>query len=440
MSWNSKYAIFMLLSTIITYVSGILIDKEQDRKKSKKWVVLSIIINLMILFIFKYYTFIIDNINFLLAKIKITQIPNSLNLILPIGISFYTFQALSYTIDVYRKDTKVEKNFAKYALFVSFFPQLVAGPIEKSKNMLFQFSEEHKFSKERLHKGILTIGIGVFYKLVIADRIAPYVDMIYDNITKYQLLPGAWLVYTISTILFAFQIYFDFKAYTTIAKGSAYVLGYDLSDNFNRPYLATSIKDFWKRWHMSLTSWFKDYLYIPLGGNKKGFWRTQLNILIVFLISGLWHGAAWHFVIWGLLHAMYLILENLLRKSDKIKLKNNFIKRFITFILICFAWIFFRANSVADAITIIKKIFTFSKVSKVTFIKFDSIEFIILGIYLTIVFIGDFISTKFDLYKEFIKRNIVLRWIFYYTLIFSIIIFGFYGSGFNSQQFIYFQF
>ncbi|MGN0967308.1 MAG: MBOAT family O-acyltransferase [Candidatus Coprovivens sp.] len=441
MCWNPKYALLMLFSTFITYLSGILIGKSKTTKQKKICVALSFIINLGILFLFKYYGFILDSLNAILNPLFSLTIPKTLDLLLPIGISFYTFQALSYTMDVYRKDVKIEKNFFKYALFVSFFPQLVAGPIEKSKDLLDQFNHEHKFNWDNLHKGLLLIAIGFFYKLVIADRAAIVVNQIYNNLGNYTNGGGLYLI--IATVLFAIQIYFDFNAYSTIAKGSAKVLGYELSTNFNKPYISTSIKDFWKRWHISLTSWFREYLYFPLGGSRKGFVRTQINILIVFLVSGMWHGAAWTFFIWGLLHAIYQIIENIIakyKKPTKNTLPKTIIKMITTFILVTFAWIFFRANTVSDAFTIIGNLFDFGMVIDLSLLGTTILELIILLVSFLIVYILELLSTKYDISKIFYERNIIIRWIFYYILIFTIIIFGIYGPGFDATEFIYFQF
>ena len=443
MSWNTKYALLMLFSTAVTYASGILIGKSDSSQKKKIWVAISIVINIFILFLFKYYTFMIDTINRIFSMVNLIQLPNTLNLLLPVGISFYTFQALSYTIDVYRNDVKIEKNFIRYALFVSFFPQLVAGPIEKSKDLLKQFEEVHKFEWDNVKTGLLLIGIGVFYKLVISDRVAIAVNMVYNNVNDFT--NGGGFYFIVATILFAFQIYFDFNAYSTIAKGSAKVLGYELMTNFNKPYFATSIKEFWRRWHISLSSWFKEYLYFPLGGSKKGFWRTQLNLFIVFLVSGLWHGAALTFVIWGCIHGIYQVIGNLIRKYIKeYKITKTKIFRaiqvFVTFILVNFAWIFFRANSLTDAITVISNLFNFGQDISIYYLGLGSRSAKILIITLAITFLLELISNKVDLKKWIQSRNIVIGWCFYYVLIFTIVIFGIYGPGYSSQEFIYFQF
>lgn len=312
MSWNPKYAILIALSTFITYISSIFIQKYNDQKRivlKKVCLAGSIVSNLSILCLFKYANFIIINISKLLSILNIGIIERRLDLLLPVGISFYTFQALSYTIDVYRGEIKAETNIFKYALFVSFFPQLVAGPIERSKNLLCQINNIDHISVwnfEQVKRGFLLIMWGLFQKLVIADRAALLVNTVFQHYQNYGFLE----IFT-AAILFAFQIYCDFGGYTNIARGSACVMGFHLMNNFRQPYLAQNIKDFWRRWHISLTSWFTDYLYIPLGGNRNLRHRKYLNILIVFGVSGLWHGASWNFIVWGLLHAIYQIIGDI---------------------------------------------------------------------------------------------------------------------------------
>lgn len=301
MCWNTKYALILLFSTAVTYVGGILISKankvEDNRKKiiyKKVFVALSFIINLSILFLFKYFDFAIDNINRILAVLNIQLLNPKFDVVLPVGISFYIFQALGYTVDVYREDVKAERNFLKYALFVSFFPQLVAGPIERSKNLLEQMYEKHYFEAQRVKDGLLLMIWGGFQKIVIADRIAIVVDTIFNKFPEYG---GMYII--VAAILFAFQIYCDFSGYSIIAVGAAKVMGFRLMENFNAPYFSMSISEFWRRWHISLSTWFKDYVYIPLGGNRKGKIRKYINIMIVFFVSGLWHGASWNYIVWG---------------------------------------------------------------------------------------------------------------------------------------------
>lgn len=310
MSWQPKYALLIALSTIITYASGILIEQYRKQKKPtamKLCVAGSLISNLGILCLFKYGNFILANLTAFASTLGITVADRHLDLLLPVGISFYTFQALSYTIDVYRGDTddgiRTEKNILKYALFVSFFPQLVAGPIERSKNLLRQIQNIEYipvWNFDRVRDGFFLMIWGLFQKLVIADRASLLVNNVVNHYQKY-----GFIELLIAMILFAFQIYCDFGGYTNIARGAAQVMGFSLTNNFRQPYLAVNIKDFWRRWHISLTSWFTDYLYIPLGGNRKGTLRKYLNVFIVFSISGLWHGASWNFVVWGVLHGIF---------------------------------------------------------------------------------------------------------------------------------------
>lgn len=292
MCWNAGYIVLILYSTVITFIGGLFIEK--NRSKKNFIVAGSFILNLAVLFYFKYFNFGIGLLAKLLAYAHISVNVPQFDIILPVGISFFTFQALSYTVDVYRGEIFAEKNFFKYALFVSFFPQLVAGPIERSKNLMKQICEPKSFDFDRARDGILLMLWGYFLKVVLADRIAIFVDTVYGDVNTYS---GYYIV--LATILFAFQIYCDFAGYSIIAMGTAKVLGIQLMDNFESPYLAASVAGFWRHWHISLTSWFRDYLYIPLGGNKKGKIRKYANEMIVFFASGLWHGASISFVIWG---------------------------------------------------------------------------------------------------------------------------------------------
>lgn len=302
MCWNAKYIVLMLFSTIITYVSGLIIEKIKSNSWSiekkifykKVSVAVSFFLNLMVLFYFKYINFALGTLKAMLHIVNVDLSVPAFDIMLPVGISFYTFQALSYTVDVYRGDIYAEKNFFRYALFVSFFPQLVAGPIERSKNLLKQLAIPKKFNFDSAKEGCLLMIWGYFLKIVLADRIAIFVDVVYNDFEKFG---GYYLI--VATLLFAIQIYCDFGGYSVIAIGAAKILGIDLMENFNTPYLSKSVSEFWRRWHISLSSWFKDYLYIPLGGNRKSRLRKNINLMIVFLVSGLWHGADWSFVIWG---------------------------------------------------------------------------------------------------------------------------------------------
>ena len=308
MNWNAGYVLLLLAVTMNSYGFGILIDRVNHQSsmygseyevgqggssKKKLYLILTVLGNLVILCYFKYFSWLVNMLNeaFLSKGGLHIRVPE---IILPVGISFFIFQALGYTIDVYRGEINAQHNFLKYALFVAFFPQLVAGPIERSKTLLSQIEEEHKFDYTRMLRGLLLMLWGYFLKLVIADRIALFVDTVFGDYGSYS-----GLIIMLAAILFAFQIYCDFAGYSTIAAGAAEVMGFHLMDNFNCPYFSKSIREFWRRWHISLSTWFRDYLYIPLGGSRKGLQRTLINIFVVFLASGLWHGANWTFVLWG---------------------------------------------------------------------------------------------------------------------------------------------
>ena len=448
MCWNPKYTILILTSTAITFASGIVIDRAKT-KTAKKWAVFgSFASNLLILFVFKYFYFAVDNLNLLRGFLKLSAYTPRFDIILPVGISFYTFQALSYTADVYRGDVLPEKNFFKYALFVSFFPQLVAGPIERSKNLFTQVNAEHHFDYYRVRRGLLKMLWGYFLKLVIADRAAILVNTVYDNISAFG---GAYIA--IATICFAVQIYCDFASYSIIAIGAAEVMDFRLMQNFKRPYFAVSIADFWRRWHISLSSWFRDYLYIPIGGSKKGVVRKYLNLMIVFLVSGLWHGASWHFVIWGALHGIYQIIERA-TKSIRAKLLGFMrikgdnpvymcFKRIAVFFLVCFSWIFFRSSDMIGAKAAVTKIFTdFGAVSfeKISDFGISTENAVVLLCAVLVLFLVSVFAEKFELADALEKTHFPVRWAVYLVLIFAVLIFGIYGPDFDASQFIYFQF
>ncbi len=456
MSWNPSYAILIFISTVITYLSGIGIGQVnesnehqfiKDRKK-KLYVATSFILNLGILFFFKYYNF------FNQSFVEISQIlgfevqSNAFNILLPVGISFYTFQALSYTMDVYRSKIKPEKHFGVYALFVSFFPQLVAGPIERSVNLLPQFKQKKTFDYERVKSGLLLMLWGFFQKVVIADRLAVLVNTVYNEPHSYE---GSQLI--LATVFFSFQIFCDFSGYSDIAIGASRVLGFDLMKNFDRPYFSKSIREFWRRWHISLSTWFRDYLYFPLGGNRLGQFKVYRNIMIVFLVSGLWHGANWTFVIWGGLHGVYLVLEEVLKPlKEKINTRFDFKTTgfsfkltlvLFNFILVAFAWIFFRSNSIQDSFYIVQNLFVnnFSKiVGKELFtLGLDEYDFKVAIASLIILLSVHLVQRKTSLTKWVAEQWLPIRWGLYIGLILTILIFGFYGQN-EKAQFIYFQF
>lgn len=456
MGWNAKYALLLLMSTTITYLSGVLLqwlkENRSDHTGAKKWVVAgSFVSNLAILFFFKYFNFTIESINALLNHTSLPTVNTSFDVLLPVGISFYTFQALGYTVDVYRGEIKAERNFFRYALFVSFFPQLVAGPIERSKNLLNQLRNPKKFNYNRMCDGLMLMIWGYFLKLVIADRISIFVDNVYANVGIYD---GKYLL--LASVLFAFQIYCDFAGYSTIAIGAAEVMGFQLMENFNSPYLSQSVAEFWRRWHISLSSWFKDYLYIPLGGNRKGKVRKYVNIMIVFLISGLWHGANWSYVVWGGLNGLYQVigavftpLRNKIKEKlhlEKIRLPLTIIYILVTFMLVDFTWIFFRADTIQHAFDVIGSIFHMNDpalLANGTLYDFglSKPNFVVLGVALIILLMADICKYHgIKVRRVVLDANIVVRWTIIIAGILSILIFGIWGSGYSATNFIYFQF
>lgn len=458
MGWNPKYALLLLFSTLITYLSGIFLDVLPQKFNvfnetlyRKAVVVCSFTINLGVLFFYKYINFILDIFVGILGKAHINVTVPTFDVILPVGISFFTFQALSYTMDVYRKEIYAEKNFFRYALYVSFFPQLVAGPIERSKNLLKQLAVSTSFNFEQARDGLLLMLWGYFLKLVIADRVAIVVNVIYNSYEKY---PGYYLI--VASVLFAVQIYCDFAGYSTIAIGVAKILGIRLMENFDAPYTAQSISEFWRRWHISLTSWFKDYLYIPMGGSKKGKLRANFNKLTVFLLSGLWHGASLHYVAWGGINGLYQIIGNFLEplRAHIVKILRlnpdslgfKLYKVIITFILVDFSWIYFRASSLRSANAIVHSIMTANN----PWILFDS-SLYQLGLHekdFRLMIICIFVLIIVDIFKHYniciraiiLKQDYIVRWLVIVFSIIFILIFGVWGPGYNASNFIYFQF
>ena len=456
MCWNVEYAFLILTTTVITFGSGIVIEKVKEsednkRTKAKLAVAASFLLNIGILFYFKYTNFALGIVGGILNRVGIGVSIPVFDIVLPVGISFYTFQALSYTMDVYRGDIYAEKNFFKYALFVSFFPQLVAGPIERSKNLLKQL-QPHKFNYEEFREGFMLMLWGYFLKLVLADRIAIFVDTVYKD---YGQFGGMFIV--VATMLFAVQIYCDFAGYSIIAMGAAKILGIRLMENFDAPYLATTVAEFWRRWHISLTSWFRDYLYIPLGGSRKGKVRKYINIMIVFLVSGLWHGANLSFVLWGGLNGLYQVIGSLqMPVRDKFrgvfginkdKIGYKVIGAVVTFIFVDFAWLFFRADSLRDAFAIVRQMF----IVKNPWVLFDhsslyqcglnDANFRLMIIAIFVLFIADLCKVKgIVIRKVILEQDYWVRWIVIPVIICFILVFGILGPSYNEANFIYFQF
>jgi alginate O-acetyltransferase complex protein AlgI len=351
MYFKPVYILIIFFTIIVDYIAGLLIENASGKAR-KLYLCLSIVANVGVLAFYKYFNFLAGNINFLSAGVHGPQIP-LVDFILPIGLSFHTFQAMSYTIEVYRGNQKAERHFGLYSLYVLFYPQMVAGPIERPQHILPQFRKVIVFNRAQLIAGLFLIAVGMFKKVVIADRLALFVNPVFDHPHGHSSLE-----LIIATYFFAFQIYCDFSGYSDIAIGAALVLGIELMKNFNAPYLAHNIAAFWKRWHISLSTWFRDYLYIPLGGSRVSFALMCINLLIVFMVSGLWHGASWKYLVWGLIHGCLLIGYHVLKKANININGCKFLKWLITFHLVCLAWIFFRAYNINDAFYIIGRIFT----------------------------------------------------------------------------------
>jgi alginate O-acetyltransferase complex protein AlgI len=442
MSWRPEYIILIIASTLIDFYVGRKIGNESKGQTRKLYLFFSLATNLGILFFFKYFTFFNDSIRSLLYFVNINYTPTEFNLLLPVGISFYTFQTLSYTINVYRGVQKPEHNLIKFALYVSFFPQLVAGPIERSDRLLPQFDNKHSIDYYRITDGLKLMAWGFFKKLVIADRLAAIVNNVYGDPMSFSGIP-----LLLATYFFAFQIYCDFSGYSDIAIGAARIMGYDLMENFRQPYFAKSIADFWRRWHISLSTWFRDYVYIPLGGNRLGDGRMFFNLLVVFVVSGLWHGASWTFVAWGAIHGILMVgsiigakLLNQVfpnRLTERKSTIVNGIKIFGTFHLVLLSWIFFRADTISDAFYIIRNIFTGLEFKGGYGLNFGgSYEIMITTIALLVLLLVDFLREK-GLPVNFLgSKPVVIRWALYYVLLLSILMFGEFGT----TEFIYFQF
>ncbi|MCR5292608.1 MAG: MBOAT family protein [Eubacterium sp.] len=443
MQWNPVYVLLLLGTTLVTYAGALAIEKTPAPRTKKVVLVTALTANLLMLAYFKYMNM-LASLAVSLAKLFDTNdFSFSFNILLPVGISFFTLQALGYLIDVYRGDIYAEKNVFRYALFVSFFPQLVAGPIERSRGLLKQLAVPKSFSFENIRHGFITMLYGYLLKVVIADRIAIFVDAVYDSPEQYG---GAFII--VATLLFTLQIYCDFYGYSTIAKGAARILGIKLMDNFDAPYLAGSIKEFWRRWHISLSTWFRDYLYIPLGGSRKGKTRTYINLMIVFAVSGLWHGASLSFVAWGILHGLYQVAEGLLgvgRSGEKKNIPGQVLAVTINFILVAAAWMLFRAGTLDKSVTLIQSVFagTGESFNLTTFtgLGVSGEYFIVTAVATLILLIVDILKyKKIDVAESYLKMNVALRIVLTVLLLVAIILFGCYGSAYDTQQFIYFQF
>ena len=437
MAFVPIYIVILGFTIVVDYFAGLFIEGSSGKKR-KLLLICSLVANIGVLAIFKYYNFINENLSFLTLKLGFINPLPYLKILLPIGLSFHTFQAMSYTIEVYRGNQKAERHFGIYSLYVMFYPQLVAGPIERPQNILHQFHEKKDFDYDKMVSGLQLIVWGFLKKLVVADRLSTYVNPVFNNPEFHN---GTTII--IASFFFAIQIYCDFSGYSDIAIGTARTMGFDLMINFNRPYFSKSIKEFWGRWHISLSTWFRDYLYIPLGGNRVSNTRKYVNLLLVFVISGIWHGANWTYIIWGALHGFYRVVGMYTEKIRKkfitsIHLEKNkllyLIEIFFTICLVTITWIFFRANTVADAFTLLHNLKSFGEAP----LKGDTSNTMTHCITAILILFAveykmEYLPQKFNLINS---KYRVIRWS---TLIFAIFLILVLGV-FNGGQFIYFQF
>lgn len=434
MAWIPIYVTILFLIIIIDYIAARKIENAPGSRR-KLYLAVSIVANVSLLAVFKYYDFLCQNFTEILQLLHLSWKFPSLNLILPIGLSFHTFQALAYTMEVYRGNQKAERHLGIYALYVMFYPQLVAGPIERPQNLIHQFKEDHPFVPENVVSGLRLMLWGFFKKVVIADRLAMLVNHVYNQPHEYSGLP-----LIIATYCFAYQIYCDFSGYSDIAIGAARVMGIKLMKNFNSPYAAASIQDFWHRWHISLSTWFRDYLYIPLGGSKGSDILRLRNIIIVFFVSGLWHGANWTFAEWGLLHGLFIIIFLYWKRANWPRVLpaalHHCMAVFVTFNAACFAWIFFRANSTHDAYWIATHLLPLDNADKLGNLGLTGGEILVSIVAILILEVVQFIERNKGGVAFFEKQKLTTRWICYYTLFFIIIVLGEFGGA----RFIYFQF
>ncbi len=434
-SWNWKLLFLIVFISAVNWFCGKAVGGTEDTRKRKLWLIVCLVVNLGVLAFFKYCNFFIGSFAALLGLFGAGVSLTPLNIILPVGISFYIFQGLSYTLDIYYRRFEPDGDIVAFFAFIAFFPQLVAGPIERAKDLLPQFHELRSFDYDRTREGLFAIAAGLFKKMVIADRLAVYVDAVYADPSAAAGLPSLMAV-----VFFTFQLYLDFSAYSQIAVGAAKLFGFNLHRNFDKPYLAVNFKDFWARWHMTLMSWFKDYLYIPLGGNRKGRARTMLNIFIVFLVSGLWHGASWTFVAWGALNGIFLIVFD---KLLGLKPKGTAAKIFSCFLVVglwALSLIFFRAESFPQAMTMFGNL-GFANASALFSFGLPKAEFFF-ALLLIAGLAAIELLTKNNEEKvaaRFFDGSAVLRWAVYLLLVLAILYLGIYGNG-SDNAFIYFQF
>jgi alginate O-acetyltransferase complex protein AlgI len=428
--WNPPLILLLLISTAVDWTAGNKLAVTENKHERRFWLVLSILVNLGFLAFFKYGNFLMENFQGLLSLVNIEYVPPKWDILLPMGISFYTFQTMSYTIDLYKKSMKPAKTFLDFALYVTFFPQLVAGPIVRADELVPQFYEPKRATKNQFFLGLLLLTIGLFEKTVFADSLLNGVsDAVFDS--GLILLPlDTW----VGVLAFSGQIFFDFAGYSLCAIGIAMMLGFILPDNFRYPYGSIGFSELWNKWHISLSTWLRDYLYIPLGGNKVGVSRTYVNLMLTMLIGGLWHGAGWTFVVWGFLHGMYLVIERLLKNVVKFKAENlgfQMFLAFLTFTCVNFTWVFFRAKDFKTAMDLLGSMFNIHGNKA---ILTTSNIVLVLGL-MTLVFLGHFAMRKHSLVGVIAATP---KWLL--AIVWGIMIFGLMIVQTTGQQFIYFQF
>lgn len=445
--WDWRFLSLIIVSSFVDYYVGSQVYKTEKQSKRKWLLGISLLVNLGFLGFFKYYNFFVESFIDSFSLFGVSLNINTLQILLPVGISFYTFQTLSYTIDIYRKELEPAQDIIAFFAFVSFFPQLVAGPIERARNLIPRFQKIRHFDYDNTRLGLKIILWGMFKKVVIADNVAILVDTVFNNPESYTGVP-----LLVGSFFFAIQIYCDFSGYSDIAIGTAKLFGFELMTNFNRPYYSKSITEFWRRWHISLSTWFRDYVYIPLGGSRVSISRHYTNLFITFLVSGLWHGANWTFVIWGAYHGVLIVLENFWKRNVKWSFSsimgrtaNKYFKLLTTFILVCIGWVFFRANSVSDAFYILQNMFIdvgdYTNVQAIALkfrgIGLKEIELARILVFIAIMELYHFYERKGNIWEQLSRWSLPFRWGVYYILIILILFFGPHGQV---QNFIYFQF
>jgi D-alanyl-lipoteichoic acid acyltransferase DltB (MBOAT superfamily) len=433
--WDWRFLFLLYFSASIDFATAYFIDKTESKTRRKNLLLITLVSNLTILGFFKYFNFFADSFALILLQMHMQASVTTLKIVLPVGISFYTFQSIAYVVDVYRKQLKASNNYIEFMAFISFFPQLVAGPIERATHLLKQVQTERRFDYNYAVSGLRLMLYGFFKKVVIADNLSKFVDQVYAQPNDYKGITPI-----VATLFFAVQIYCDFSGYSDIAIGTARLFGFDLMKNFRTPYFATSLKEFWQRWHISLSTWFRDYLYIPLGGNRVSTSRKYFNLFITFVLSGLWHGANFTFIIWGTIHGLFMVVEDLIKKRFDVTLPK-LLRGIITFIIVLYAWVFFRASNLNDAIAISKNMLlqgTLQQLQQVFMQVYYS------QVFINILFVGIlfFVFCEVAIYTNryntaFMQLPKPFRVTFYYILIAFIV---FIGLNDSAPNFIYFRF